>query len=220
MRKDLITKVLKEDTVVNARLSTSSIWMPNIVYKVENQLVYIGLLNEYLENIIMIGQKMFLKTSNSQTEFLFEGDIAKISPDFPSYVAIEIKTIRKLKNTRSSPRHDVYLGALVKPSKTGEEVFSIAHNISLNGMAFYSRSDLAVDNQQIDVWIRLPNSKTIKTRGKVKRMSIKEHFSDYGFQYTELDNESKTLLSNFFNCLEKEKTKLREEFSNNIKKHL
>ncbi|NLP15208.1 MAG: PilZ domain-containing protein [Clostridium sp.] len=220
MRKDLMSKVLKEDMIISTRLSSSNIWIQNIVYKVENHMVTIGLLSEYLENIIMLGQNMTLKVSNPKTEFLFEGEIVKITPDFPSCVTLKIRDIKKLKNIRTFPRYDVYLGAVIKPSDSDEEYFAIVHNISLVGMAFYSRDDFKIGDQSFEFSVYLPDSKTVKATGKVTRVSLKEHFSDYGFQYTQTNGESNTLLPDFFNSIEDEKDKLREEFLTYVKKHL
>lgn len=220
MRKDLMSKVLKEDMVVNTRLSSSNIWIPNVVYKVENHMVTIGLLNEYLENIIMMGQNMTLKVSNPKTEFLFEGEIVEISPDFPSYVTLKIRDIKKLKNIRTFPRYDVYLGAVVKPVDSSEDSFAIVHNLSLVGMAFYSREDYKIGDQGYEFSIYLSDCKTVKAIGKITRVSIKDHFSDYGFQFTEMNEENNILISNIFNSIEDEKDKIREEFLSCVKKHL
>jgi hypothetical protein len=215
-----MSKVLKEDMVINTRLSSSNIWIPNVVYKVENHTVTVGLLSEYLENIIMLGQNMTLKVSSSKTEFLFEGEIVGINPDFPSYVTIKIRDIKKLKNIRTEPRYDVYLGSVVKPATSGEECFAIVHNISLMGMAFYSRDDYKIGDQIFEFSICLSDSKTVKAIGKVTRVSLKEHFSDYGFQFTETNEKNNMLISDLFNSIEDEKDKLREEYLSCVKKHL
>jgi hypothetical protein len=215
-----MTKVLKEDMVIGTRLASSNIWLQNIVYKVENHMITTGLLTEYLENIIMLGQNMTLKVSNPKTEFLFDGEIVKINPDFPSHVTLKIRDIKKLKNIRTYPRYDVYLGATIKPFDSDEEYFAIVHNISLVGMAFYSRDDLKMGDQKYEISVYLSDSKVVKATGKVTRVSLKEHFSDYGFQYFELNEESKILLSEHFDSIEDEKDKLHEEFLTCVKKHL
>lgn len=83
MKKDVVSRVLKEGMVVNTKLKNGSIWIQNIVYKVEKHLVSIALLSEYLENIIMLGQSITVKYSSEHSEILFEGEVVKIRPEYP-----------------------------------------------------------------------------------------------------------------------------------------
>lgn len=216
----MISKVLREGVVVNTKLSACNIWVQNIIYKVENHLVSIALLNEYLENIIMLGQPILLKYSSDQTEFLFEGEIVKITPDFPSNITINITSVRELKNARAFPRHDVYLGSHIQPFDSSDEYFAIIHNISLVGMAFFSKDNFEIDGKQLEISIYLPNRKIINAKGRINRRLPKTDFIDYGLQYTEMQEDSNNFLSSFFNFVEDEKTKLREEFINCVKRHL
>ncbi|ODM26635.1 PilZ domain-containing protein [Acetivibrio mesophilus] len=220
MKKDVVSRVLKEGMVVNTKLKNGSIWIQNIVYKVEKHLVSIALLSEYLENIIMLGQSITVKYSSEHSEILFEGEVVKIRPEYPSYVTIDIKHVKEIKNTRIFPRHDVYLGATVRISDSPAERFVIIHNISLVGMAFYSKDYFEIDSGEHDFSIFLPNRKSINSRGKVNRRSPKSDFTDYGLQYTDMTEESNNTLSCFFNLVEEEKMKLRDQFVNCVRRHL
>lgn len=220
MKRDVVSKVLKEGMVVNTKLIAGSIWIQNIIYRVEKHLVSIALLNEYLESIIMLGQPITLKYSSEHSEILLEGEIVKIRPEYPSFVSIDIKNIKEIKNTRIFPRHDVYLGATIRSTASQEERFAIIHNISLVGMAFYSKDYFEIDSSQLDISIFLPNRKSISTRGKANRRSSKKDLTDYGLQYTKMEEESNNALSRFFCLVEEEKNKLREEFVSCVRKHL
>jgi len=103
LKKDIVSKVLKEGTVVNTKLKNGDIWIQNIVYRTEKHMISIALLNEYLENIIMLGQTITIKYSSEHSEILFEGEIVKIRPEYPSYITIDIKDIKEVKNTRVFP---------------------------------------------------------------------------------------------------------------------
>jgi len=220
LKKDIVSKVLKEGTVVNTKLKNGDIWIQNIVYRTEKHMISIALLNEYLENIIMLGQTITIKYSSEHSEILFEGEIVKIRPEYPSYITIDIKDIKEVKNTRVFPRYDVYLGATVKIPDSPEERFVIIHNISFVGMAFYAKDFFEIDNDELDFSIFLPNKQSIRTRGKINRRSPKSDFADYGLQYTAMTEDSNNILSSFFNLVEDEKSKLREEYINCVKKHL
>ncbi|MFZ5987005.1 MAG: PilZ domain-containing protein [Bacillota bacterium] len=220
MGKDLISTVLKEGMIINTKLSSSNVWLQNIVYAADSHSVSVALLNAYLENVIMIGQSIFIKYSSEQTELLFEGEIVKISPEFPSYITINISSVRELKNSRVFPRHDVYLASTIKTSDLQKEYFAIIHNVSLVGMAFYSRDHFEPGEKQLELSIYLPNKKIIIAKGRITRKIPQNSFIDYGMQYTEMSEESNNILSSFFSSLEDEKIRLREEFVNCIKKHL
>jgi hypothetical protein len=220
LKKDVASKVLKEGMVVNTKLKNSNIWIRNIVYKAEKNMISVALLNEYLENIIMLGQSITIKYSSEHSEILFEGEIVKIRPEYPSYITIDIKDVKEIKNTRVFPRHDVYLGATVRIPDSPKERFVIIHNISYVGMAFYSKDYFEIDKGELDFSIFLPNKQSINTRGKINRISPKTDFADYGLQYTAMTEESNNILSFFFNLVDDEKIKLREDFINQVRKHL
>jgi len=138
LKKDIVSKVLKEGTVVNTKLKNGDIWIQNIVYRTEKHMISIALLNEYLENIIMLGQTITIKYSSEHSEILFEGEIVKIRPEYPSYITIDIKDIKEVKNTESSP-DTMFIWCNRKIPDSPEERFVIIHNISFVGMAFYAK---------------------------------------------------------------------------------
>jgi len=69
LKKDIVSKVLKEGTVVNTKLKNGDIWIQNIVYRTEKHMISIALLNEYLENIIMLGQTITISIPVSTAKF-------------------------------------------------------------------------------------------------------------------------------------------------------
>ncbi len=220
MGKDLLYTILKEGAVVYTRLSTSNIWHQNIVYKVEDNSVSIALIPGYLENIIMPGQTVTIKLTNEDMEYLFIGDISKIQPQFPSLVTFDIKNIKDLKNSRVFPRYDVYVAASIKSENSEDEHFAIIHDISLTGMAFYSKRDFAIASEQLNLTIFLPNKDIIAAKGTIIRKITYDSYIDYGMNYTDMQEENNNSLYSFFSILEKEKSRLRDTFFKSIKKHL
>lgn len=212
--------MLKEGVVVYTKLSSSNIWHQNIVYKVEDDSVSVALITGYLESIIMHGQTMTIKLTEEDVEYLFIGTVTQIQPQFPSYVTIKIKTIKDLKNSRVFPRYDVYVAANIRDDNSDAEHFAIIHDISLTGMAFYSKSDFSVDNGQLNLTIYLPNKNILCAKGIVNRKINNESYIDYGMKYTDMQEETNNSLYSYFSALEEEKTKLRNIFFKSIKKHL
>lgn len=220
MGKDLLYTLLKEGVVVYTKLSSSNIWHQNIVYKVENKSVSIALITGYLESIIMPGQTMVIKLTNEDMEYLFIGTISEIQPQFPSYVKVDIQSTKDLKNSRVFPRYDVYVAANITSDDSEDAHFAIIHDISLTGMAFYSKSDYSIASQQLNLTIFLPNKNIIVAKGTIVRKISYDSYIDYGMNYTDMQEENNNSLYAFFSVLEKEKTKLRDTFLKSIKKHL
>ncbi|TYQ15237.1 UNVERIFIED_CONTAM: PilZ domain-containing protein [Acetivibrio alkalicellulosi] len=221
MKKDIVSSLLKEGMVINTKLSSNNVWIQNILYKVENHSLSIALLSSYLENIVMIGQSLHIKYANEHTEYLFEGEITHIKPEFPSYITVNITSIKELKNIRVFPRQDVYLASNIRILDPVREYFAIIHNISLVGMAFYCKDILEPAQTQLEIFIYLPSKQTITAKGKIIRRVFKnDDIIDYGIQYTDMQEENNNSLSNFFNSIEEEKNNLRNEFITCIKKHL
>jgi len=218
--KNLLYTILKEGVVVYTKLSSCNIWHQNIVYKVEDNSISVALITGYLENIIMHGQTMTIKLTNEEMEYLFIGTVTHIQPQFPSYVTINIKTIKDLKNSRVFPRYDVYLAANIKSENSEDEHFAIVHDISLTGMGFYSKSDFSIGNDQLNLKIFLPNKKIISAKGTVNRKISNDSYISYGMNYTNMLEETNNSLYSFFSELEEEKNKLVNTFFKSIKKHL
>lgn len=222
LKKDVVSTVLKEGMVIGTKLSSCNVWVRNIIYKVKKRSVTVVFLSDYLQNIIMCGESFSIKYTTENSEYIFEGEVTQIDPDFPSSVTIDIVNVTELKNQRIFPRADVFLAANIKLEDTGREYFSIIHDISLVGVAFYCKDILEADDKQIDIFIYLPNQQTISAKGKITRSSFKcdDYIIDYGFQFTEMHNENNNSLSKFFSEIEEEKAKLKNEYTNSIKKHL
>jgi|BioPla2DNA2_1021312.scaffolds.fasta_scaffold03371_13 c-di-GMP-binding flagellar brake protein YcgR len=221
LRKDIVSTVLKEGMVIGTKLSSCNVWVQNIIYKVKKRSVTVALLTDYLQNIIMCGEPFSIKYTTEDSEYIFEGEVTKIDPDFPCSVTIDIVNVTELKNQRIFPRADVFLASNIKLEDSNKEYFSIIHDISLVGVAFYCKDILETDGKQIEIFIYLPNEQTISAKGKIARTTFKNNdIIDYGFQFTEMHEENNNSLSNFFGNLEEEKTKLRNHYTTSIKKHL
>lgn len=202
------------------RLSASNVWHQNIVYKVENNSVSLALIPGYLESIIMTGQTLTIKLTNEDIEYLFIGHISEIRPHFPSLITVDIKNIKDLKNCRVFPRYDVYVAASIKSENSDDDHFAIIHDISLSGMAFYSKKNFSIASEQLNLTIFLPNKNIIVAKGTVTRKMTYDSYIDYGMSYTDMQEENNNSLYDFFSMLEVEKSKLRDTFFKSIKKHL
>lgn len=218
--KDLLYTILKEGTVVSTKLATSNIWHQNIVYKVENKSVSIALIPGFLENIIMPGQTITIKYTSEELEYLFIGVIDDIYPQFPSSVKVIIQTIKNLKNARVFPRYDVYVAANIKYDNSDKEFFAIIHDISLIGMGFYSKNNFNIDNEQLCLSIFLPNRNIIYAKGTINRKNSFDSYTDYGLNYTNMQEENNNSLYAYFSDIEKEKSRYKDTFFKSIKKHL
>ena len=163
---------------------------------------------------------MSIKLTNKDMEFLFTGTVTKIQPQFPSYVTINVKTLKDMKNSRVFPRYDVYLAANIESNNSKDKHFAIIHNISLIGMAFYSKNDFSISDEQLNLTIYLPNKDIITAKGTITRKISSDSYIDYGLKYTDMQEDINNSLYSFFSELEDEKSRLKDIFFKSIKKHL
>lgn len=214
-----VSSILKEGTIVAARLENSVTWYQNIIYKVNNDVVDIALLDGYIKGLLMPGMSMVLKLTNEYFEYLFDGTILDVSLESPSFVTLHINKAEELINSREFPRFDIYLPSYVKSSWSKAYHFAILTNLSLTGMAF--RSKARFDNcEECDVTIYLPENIPVDVKGKVIRKYEKHSVSDYSMHFTEMDEESSNLIYSYFMSLEDTTKSLQSEFSRNLEVHV
>ncbi|MCX8131291.1 MAG: PilZ domain-containing protein [Clostridia bacterium] len=216
MNPNFSSSILKEGLIVSTRLGSSAAWYKNIIYKCEEDKAYICLLESYLENIIAKDLKITLKLTNEFFEYLFEGSISDICPEYPSHVLMTIHKVEELVNTRAFPRYDIYLPASIKPLWEDTKNFSIVTNICLGGIAFLSKHEFDY-GEESEVSVYLPGNQTISGRGKVIRKSVKNGQFSYSMQFVDMTEENSIILSNYLAELDEDIAALQVNFFENIR---
>ena len=211
--------VLKEGTLVSTRVGTSGGWYNNIVLKLEDQKISLSLINSYLENTILVDTNMSIKYTNEFFEYLFEGSVVDIDPNYPGVVTISIKKADELVNTRFFPRYDAYLASTIKTQYDNDLHFSVVNNICLGGMAFISKVELEY-GEEAEVLVYLNKHDAINVKGKIIRKNKKANYYSYSMQFTEMLEESSNQLANYLSAMDERNCHLQNHFFECIKDKL
>ena len=211
-----MSAILKEGALVGTRLDNSLSWCGNIVYKSKGRIVYIALVDSYLNDSIAPGRTISIKYINEYFIYVFEGVVIKIDSVYPGYAAIRITSAGEVINSRLSPRYDVQLAADMKPVWDSDSHPVTVTDISFGGIAFIcsNRYDY---NEEVDTEIHLYGNKAVQARGKIIKKSIKNKIAEYSMQFSNMDESSYKTLSLFFSQLEENAGVMYEHFLTDIK---
>jgi hypothetical protein len=208
--------ILTEGTAISTKCGSNMAWHRNIVYKSEGNLVYLALIEQYIENIISLGATISLKFFDEYFIYLFEGVVSAINAEHPGYIIVRITNAEEILNSRLSPRYDVNLAASLKPSWDDTVYFSVISDISFGGIAFMC--DHKFDyNEELDISIYLTPTEVLSAKGKVVRKIVKSSVIDYSMQFIEIDEYNCTILSRYFSSIEEEISAMHQQFLTSVK---
>ena len=213
---EAVSVILKEGTLVGTRLDNCLSWCGNIVYRSEGRIVYIALVDSYLEDAIAPGRTISIKYINEYFIYVFEGIVIKIDSEYPGYAAVRITSAEEVLNSRLSPRYDVHLAANMKPVWDSDSYPATVTDISFGGIAFICSNRFDY-NEELNMEIHLHINQAIKTRGKIIKKSIKNKIAEYSMQFSDMDESSYKTLSLFFSQLEEDASVMYKHFLADIK---
>jgi hypothetical protein len=219
MNATSIDTILTEGMIIRTKLGQGSTWFENIVYKCNGGQVVLSLLKNYLENTVMPGSSITLKHSIQYYEYLFEGTVTDINPVYPSSITVQINKCEELINTRSYPRFETNLPSLISPEHDEKGYFSVVTNISMGGTAFFSKHQFDY-GEQCGVSIYLPGNIVICAKGKTIRRTRKYDYYDYSMQFTDIDEDAKSTISQYIHSIQQNWDKLKNDYFNNIRDKL
>lgn len=214
-----VSSILHEGSVIGTKVGTNNIWYRNVVYKCESNNVWLGLTEDYIENLIMNGTRIVLKQTSEYFEYIFEGVVSNIQTEFPAQITVHITKAEEIINTRIFPRYDIYLASDIKPVWDDKNHFSIVTNISLGGIAFASKYVFDY-GEECDVVIFLPEGKRVNCKGKVIRKNDKGEFIDYSMQFVDMDETNNNLVSEYLEMQGEQVDEMASHFVTAIKPYL
>lgn len=218
LNSELLLSYLKEGTIVGTKLGSSYAWYQNIIFKNKGDIVYLSIIDSYLENAIMPGTSIYLKFTNELFHYIYEGTVLDISLEYPKFISVKIYRTEELVNTRSFPRYDAYIPMNIKAVWDKTFNFSIAINVSLIGIAFISKYKFEY-GEDCDASIYLPCNEILELKGNLVRKTNKDNFTEYGMQYTEMSEKNSLLLSDYFSKLGEEELIMENDYHEKIKKY-
>ncbi len=215
MKSVKLQEFLSEGTVIKTKHCHSSSWVTNVVYAINEDYIEIdiGLEEDYIQNIIMIGDTIKCKYTSEDYEFNLVGWITRINAGFPQRITIKVHDVGKFENKRDSFRFDVYLCAIIKRNRSEEKgIFAVMTNISHTGAAFVVKEELdkqfgisdKKENEAVCYFeIYASPERQINFQGTIRRKSENERGKEYGVKITDIDIKSEKVLSELLEELEK-----------------
>ena len=208
MDKVDVPLLLKEGMPVSTKLNCNgSIWHANIVFRVEDNKVFMPLLDCYLENILAVGSGIALKYSNEYYEYLFEGVVSSINPRHPAYITVNVNKVKEVINTRMFPRYDAYLAINIKTPWSGACFFAVATNICFGGILFACPHKFD-SGEELEIMIYLPCQSVICAKGKIIGKKPRNNLIEYCLQFIDMDEINGSLLSAYFQSLEESRARM------------
>lgn len=207
---------MREGTTISTRLGSSLTWYRNIVYKSEGNCLYLALIEQYLENIIIPGSSISIKYINEYFIYLFEGTVCDIKARHPGYLTVRVTNAEEIINSRLSPRYDVYIAAAIKPGWDDKDCFAVITDISFGGLAFMCTYKFDY-NEELEVSAYLPSGGIVTAKGKIIRKNQKNTIFDYSLQFNEINESDCSLLSRYLSSLESEISATYRQYLTDIK---
>lgn len=231
MESARLREFLGEGTIIRTKHCSSSTWVTNVIYAINEDYIEIdiGLEKDYIDNMIMIGDTMKCKYTTEQHEITLIGWVTRIKADFPQSITIKVHDIEKFANKRDSYRYDVYLCSIIKVKHFEEKgIFAILTNISRTGAAFVIKEDIekqlglsdSAKVQNVCVFeVYVSPDKLIVFEGTIQRKCDNERGKEYGVKITDIDLKSEKVLSELLEELEKKDKEFYNKRSGFWSKH-
>lgn len=212
MDKVDVPLLLKEGSPVGTKLNCNGgVWHANIVYKVEDNKVYMPLLDRYLENMLAIGSGIALKYSSEYYEYLFEGAVSSINPGHPAFITVNVNKVRENIDTRMFPRYDACLAMNIRPLWSDTRFFAVVTNICFGGILFACPHKFDSD-EELEIMIYLPCQSVVCAKGKIICKRPKGNLTEYSLQFIDMDEINGSLLSSYFQSLEESRARMFRHF--------
>ncbi len=208
-----LSKILSHGTIIRTKHPKSE-WISSIVYKVSSNLIMIELTQDYIKSLILPGDRVKCKFSNSGTEFLLEGLIDRIDIEGPlKLLTISVTGINKFENIRSSHRYDTHM---ISKLTFGQitQLFGIVTNVSSAGISILCKSELPMDSV-VHVEVFVDSGNILRFDGQIVRKLESENGFEFGIRFADLDEESLVLLNDILEELKAKDSSLVNRYLNN-----
>lgn len=198
MNTEILEKIIQDGSLIRTQIGIGG-WENSIIISHKGDIIQVNLVPEYYKMAVMAGDIIKCKYYSNGKEYLFEGEIERVTIYGVPSIFVKVKSIDTFRNKREADRLDVRLGANMKFHGESRSVYCIIDNISANGLGLISRAELNVGSKAaLDILIDAANILTV--RGQIVRQRrIKDYF-EIGFEVSKedifgLDNLKETVYS-------------------------
>ena len=206
----VLENIISSGSIIRTKHSKSE-WISNVVYKVYNNYLQVELTQDYINNLILVGDEVTCKFFGSKAEFMLDGIVSDINISISKLLTIFVTNINMFQNFRSYHRYDTYIISRITLSKN-IQVFCIVTSISSSGISILSKLDFPITSEAFaEVFIDSGN--VLRFSGEIVRKTVTENGFEFGVKFLELEKEAQQMLDEVL-------SQLKEKDNNLIKKYL
>lgn len=189
-------------------------WISNVVYKVNGNLIQVELTQDYINNLILVGDEVKCKFFSPEAELLLDGTVDNIDIDISKLLTISVSKVNIFKNIRSNHRYDTYMISRLSINRD-TQVFCIANSLSSSGLSLISKVDIPhIPEAYVEVFVDSGN--ILRFTGEVVRKSTAENGFEIGVRFLELDKENKKILDEILKQLKEKDDSLIKKYLDSI----
>lgn len=190
-----LNELLVQNQDIRTRVSNYPDWILNKVIKIENDLIHIEFITEYLKLLLTVGDAINIKTDHNDIEYVLTGFVENVVFSSPSKVIVRIQNIISHQNLRKFIRRNTNLLCKIIPSNEEFKIQGITTDISEGGIAMISYADFNIKDK-VEVEIITMRNELLSFKGIIKRLDAKvNNHVQYGIEIVDIDDENKSILS-------------------------
>ena len=210
MDKIEINNILSAGSIIRTKHPNTE-WISNVVYRIYDNYIQIELTQDYINNLMLVGDKISLKFFGPETEFLLDGTIENIDIDKSRLITINVNKVNMFQNIRSYRRYDTYIISRITVNRK-DQLFCIVTTVSSSGISVLSKLDFPLSSDAfVEVFVDSDN--ILRFEGEIVRKSVTENGYEFGIKFSNLDEENSSIVNNII-------SELKDKDNTLIKKYL
>jgi len=204
-----LENLIKPFSIIKTKHAGGNDWVTTAVINSRGQFLEVKQVDEYLESVLMIGDKLECKIVEKNLIYLMNAEVYNVKFASRSIVLL-VDTIQSIKNVRKHKRYDVYLSSCF--CKKGEvcDNYCVVVNVSLEGLSIITRSKLKAGDI-IDLNIYFKGFQLVSFECEIRWKSKSEQNYLYGLSIKNISEKSKALYRSFIKKLQRKERLLTKE---------
>jgi c-di-GMP-binding flagellar brake protein YcgR len=199
--------ILKVNSLIT--IQHSRIFAPQVasVQKIEGANIFFALPRVFIQNGVLVGDKLTCSFFHDDTQYVINGTIGSIELIYPRLVCLVAGSTRKYKNNRQFKRYYVSFPTHVTIPDTHTDIFTIITNISMRGAAAVFKEPLTNESIKFQALVKMTlpekSDEFLEFKAKIVRTATTDILHEYGVEIVEIDAKNEQILKNIITRLEK-----------------
>ena len=197
MNIEILGRIIQDGSLIRTQVGMNG-WENGIIISHIEDIIQVNLALVYYKMAVMAGDLIRCKYYYNGKEYMFEGEIERVTIyDVPS-IYIKITNIKIFRNKRDSYRVDIRLGADILPEGSEQHIYCIANNLSDNGVGLISRIELDIGSK-ITCDILIDYRRIFRVEGRIARQIKVNGCYEIGIKIDAADTKGRSDLKALIN---------------------